>query len=345
MKGLACFLLAAVCLVACSNNVTKEEVKRRYASAVTQLKVTSYYKVKLVDGHVFYFSPVDSTGMDYRFYTDEMQARGQASVYYATAFYVSDEGVLITSSTATTVPVNTNNVCRSLANQLDYLKRFYTQEQLKYTLRVAEVEDGYNILDKERAEVLSQVGSDLRGRNMIANQYMQKRSMLDKMYKDCTQKRDSLTGVIKSLEKYNGTEVEIAPVRKVELLSRAGTVSCEVKAENDTMNLAVLQRVDKLTPEEVEPLAVPSEGWGLLHLWGDDTEYTPCYIIGFQEKGNLSSLGVLDGKVDTGDWVTNGSPVFDCRGELRFVCVLDVNGNRKNVGIQTLFRMIRVKGD
>lgn len=346
------FLLALLSFVACSGELTREDIQEKYTSGVVAVRNRYYYKVQLVGGHTFWFVPSPDAMTDIRFYANENEVRKQIQTTYGSGFFVTKDGVIVTHNQVVSLAVNSNDVCRALANQLSYLKQYYAVELELYVRRLALVKDGFETLEQERMEALGYVGGNLKMRADLDRDYLDRRNKLTAMQTDFQLKTDSLKGIIRELDHYNNSQVRIYPVQQLEAAclcpdnkSFSDWKSCTLEASNPKVGLAVIRLNSKQTPDNCHVFELTSDGFFASFLKKDNVK-GPLFVLGIERnEGDLSRFRpyVFDEKaVSEGNW---GSPVLDKYGKLVGINASDTaNGRPDNpyIKIKNLFQLVKV---
>lgn len=279
-----CWLLT---LVACRSEKTSEQLQEEYAGGVAALRNQYYYKVQLAGGHAFWFVPSKDALTDIRFYANEQEAKKQALTTYGAGFFITSDGVLVAQDKVVNPRVNTSDVCRALANQLSYLKQYYVAELEFYKRRLLLVENGFGELADDRLELLRYLGTNVKARAELEQDYRTRKNKLTAMQTDFKQKVDSLKGVINELDHYNNSEVSISPIQRLEAAvlrpdgqSYAPYRPCTLQAANDTLGLAVVRLKDGKTPEDSYIFDITSGEDFFLRLFGREKPDNFLYIVG-----------------------------------------------------------------
>lgn len=351
-------------LSSCRGKMTKEQLTKEYASGVVVVRNDYYYKVQLVGGHTFWFVPMPDAMTDIRFYAREDEAKKRMLTTYGTGFFISEEGVLVTNAQVANPMVNSNDVCRALANQLSYLKQYYANELGLFVRRLALVEDGFQTLAKERLEAMAYIHGNLQMRADLDREYIQRKNKLAGMQSGFRQKIDSLKGVLKELEHFNNSQVSIYPVQKLTVAcfgeENKGSSAYEpstLLASNNKTGLAVVQLNKKQTPSSAHVFELPFEGNSFFGLFRKKKPDSHLFVIGL--NGNSSRpasirpyvcpVQVINGAGKTKMTVSGfnglkwwGAPILDQSGNLVAVSDGDPE-NMYGTDISQLFQLIKVK--
>lgn len=366
MKGILfhiCVIASVLLLSGCNRKLTSQDIAEQYTSGVAVIQNRYYYKVQLEGGHTFWFVPSDDAMTDIQFYTDENEVKQKARTAYGTGFFITDDGVLVANSEVVNPPVNTNDVCRSLSNQLVYLKNYYSSNLELYKRRLELVGDAFKTLADERLEALSYIKGNLQMRTQLEKDYVDRKNKLTAMQTDFQHKTDSLSGVLKELEHFNNTQVSVYPVQQLSIAywqpdkkAYSSYVPCLLRASNAKNGLAVAQLDGKRTPDDCYVFELPGNSifadWfkknelpSMLYIPGVKGDYAnPAkispFVSGTSAKPDKNHLHIAYGRDIEGN--NNGSPVLDTSGTLVGVNVTN-NTGAYCLKIEELFQLVKIK--
>lgn len=349
----------------CNRELTSQEIDERYTSGVVVIKNNYYYKVQLAGGHTFWFIPSDDAMTDIQFYTNENDVKQKARVAYGTGFFLTDDGVAVAGSQVVNPPIDTNDVCRSLSNQLVYLKNYYSSNLDLYKRRLLLLNDAFQTLADERVEALSYIKGNLRMRAELERDYADRKNKLMALQTDSQQKSDSLAGVLQELNHFNNTQVSVYPVQQLRMSfwqpdkkAYSAYVSCTLRASNAQNGLAVIQLDNKRTPAACHVFELT--GNSIFSDWFKKKSFPErLYMLGV--KGNAANLSGMSSlvtemvvkqakdhrRISYADDVSgnnSGSPLLDSYGNVIGINVSDNTGNY-GIRIEELFRLVKIKSD
>lgn len=356
-------------LISCSKEMTAEQIQENNGSGIVLVRNRYYYKVQLAGKHTFWFVPEADAMKDIQFYTNEDKVRKQAVTVYGTGFFVSKDGIIVSHSQIVNPSINTNNVCQALANQLLYLKQYYSTDLELYNRRLLLVQDAFQTLNEERHEAIAGLGGNLKLRVALEQEYSNRKNKLNAMLTEFQQKRDSLSNVLKELEHFNNSEVTVSPVLQLQV-AYYNTVtknfsdwqSCSLQASNATSGLAVIALDSKLTPETCHIFDISSDAGFVSSFFRSKEDDNHLFIVGLKKNhSDLSNfeLTVFPERAVSGSdnlrlmyagtAVENyniGSPVLNKYGEVVAVNATGASVNGENcygIKIKNLFQLVKIK--
>lgn len=353
------WIIFLLTVAACSSQETP--------SGTVMVRNVYYYKVQLSGGHTFWFVPSRDAMTDIQFFTDEKTVKEQAMTAKGTGFFVTDDGVMVAHAQVASPMVNPSDVSRALANQLVYLKQYYTADLELYNRRLLLVEDGFQTLEQERQEALRYVGGNLEMRAKLDRDYTSRRDKLTAMQAGFVQKRDSLKGVVRELDHFNNSQVSIFPVQQLSVACLRADGKhygawqpCTLMASNAKTGLAVLRLGSQRTPDSCHVFDIsPDDGifsrlfGGIARLFGKGESDNRLFVVGVKDgrpcvfpESRVDNRGGsrfgFSTPVPAGNW---GSPVVDRSGKLIGVTSSD-SGNDSTgtcaIRIEQLFRLVKV---
>lgn len=360
-----CVSASILLFSACKRELNSGEIIAGYSSGVVVLENRYYYKVQLTGGHTFWFVPDDDAMTDIRFYTNESEVRRKARISYGTGFFLTDDGVAVTASQVVNPVINTNDVCRSLTNQLVYLKNYYSSNLDLYKRRLVLVEDAFRTLADERLKALAYVKGNVQMMAELERDYTGRKNKLIAMQADFQHKADSLSGVLQELGHFNNSQVSVYPVQQLRMSywqpdkqAFSAYSSCTLRASNAGNGLAVVQLVNKRTPDNCHVFELT--GTSIFSgLFRKESFPSRLFIPGVRGiGGNLSkaypfvvetSVKLLKNHqriayVNSVTGTNSGSPLLDSGGTLTGINLSDDAGDY-GIPIEKLFQLVKIKSN
>ena len=226
-------LAFAFSAVACScMNDARKDAEGVYASGVVLIRNTGYYTVKLDNGMAFYFSGFSDDGKLENLVADEDSVKGYE--FYGTGFFVSADGKIATNAHVVTPPVSYDDVKGNLNDILDEMRDDMMNEYEDYKRQAEEVKQ------ESLKKIMS--GSDYSVERELYSMIQERMARCLKLYDELesiTVSDIEITQTYSIGVAYNGTYVE----------SDSDFYDCNLIAESEDADLALLQLEDKNTPE------------------------------------------------------------------------------------------------
>lgn len=317
---LVCVFSVLVC--SCMNDARKD-AENVYATGVVLIRNTGYYTVKLDNGMAFYFSGFSDDGKLENLVADEDSVKGYE--FYGTGFFVSADGKIATNAHVVTPPVSYDDVKGNLNAVLDEMRDDMMNEYEDYKRQAEEVKQ------ESLKKIMS--GSDYSVERELYSMIQERMARCLKLYDELesiTVSDIEITQTYSIGVAYNGTYAE----------SDSDFYDCNLIAESEDVDLALLQLEDKNTPKgryifnvvDGDPLSDYTLFEKVSRFVGDDKN-SELLMIGFNLGPVLAQTSQgLKAQVTTGAVSqeddnrllytipalhgSSGSPVVNRKGEL-----------------------------
>lgn len=128
MKRILAFFVVVLAVTACSNKKTAEELFQETASGVVVVLNEFYYEVVLPNGNSLYFKNLDEEGDIEGLTGDEDEARANRNAITGTAFFIDDQGTLLTNRHVAQPTLDAVTAKRSMIKFMRVLKLYIENE-------------------------------------------------------------------------------------------------------------------------------------------------------------------------------------------------------------------------
>lgn len=137
--------LVLLTLASCESQRDPEELFNEQKSGVVLVLNKFYYRMRLPNGELLYFTGLDEEGNLRNLTGDETDARQKAQTSFGTAFFIDKKGTLLTNRHVASPPIDRRQVRESFSQFIDALMAYGRAH-------LAELKERYDTLEAQKGE-------------------------------------------------------------------------------------------------------------------------------------------------------------------------------------------------